>query len=240
MIIQPPIIQLIHASDAPQHTGELKSILLRMKSEKRISDFSALDISASPGNFSFKSEDHQGIIVLLTNEIESERTEIEKLLKNITLEKQDIKLIEIIVDNLPYHNNFISFPEDLLPIRSRVDMNAVWNGIGRDLQAIFPRPEPKVEPSISPKPDLKKYLKLAALTVLAFLLFVLIFDAAFPVMDPDAENMVGIYWIVVPIIIYLWHRKDLELATLPNQEKKELTALSIGSSLLFGTYSFGV
>src|SRR5262245_58739301 len=136
MAIQPPIIQLIHASDAPQHTGELKSILLRMKSENRISDFFTLDISKSAGNISFKGEDRQGVIVLLTNEIESKRTEIEKLLKGITLEKQEIKLIEVIVDNLPYNNNFISFPQDLMPIRSLVDMNAVWNGIEQDLRAI--------------------------------------------------------------------------------------------------------
>jgi hypothetical protein len=218
----PPIVQLIHASDAPQHTAELKSILGRMKTENRISDFTAIDIGANPDNINFKNEDHQGIIVMLTHEIEQLRNNIEQSLKNLTQEKPNIKLIEIIVDNLPYDNNFISFPQDLMPIRSLVDMNTAWNGIERDLHAIFPKLETKVEKSKSQKPDFKRYLKLAALTVLSFILFIIIFDAAFPVMDPDAENMVGIYWTVVPIMVYLWHRKSLELATLPNQQKERI------------------
>jgi len=245
MAIQPPIIQLIHASDAPQHAGELKSILLRMKSENRISDFFSLDISASAGTISFKSEDRQGIIVLLTKELESDRPEIEKLLKNITLEKQEVKLIEIIVDNLPYHNNFISFPQDLMPIRSRVDMNSVWNGIEEDLRAMFPRPELKVEPIKTRKPDLKKYLILAGVMGFAFLLFVLIFEAAFPVMRYDTENLVGIFWLAVPAIIYVWHRKDLELATLPSQEKKRIDGFinwkhfAIRNVIVWGVIFFG-
>jgi hypothetical protein len=40
-------IYLIHSSDAPQHFGELKAILIRMKPGNRISDFVALDISVN-------------------------------------------------------------------------------------------------------------------------------------------------------------------------------------------------
>ena len=156
MAILPPNIQLIHASDAPQHTGELKSILDRMKSEKRISDFAALDISVNSGHIDLKNEDHQGIIVLLTNEIERVRIDVERMLKNLIIDKPNIKLIEIIIDNLPYHNNFISFPQDLMPIRSRDDMNFVWNGIEQDLKAIFPKPPdpaPPVESSRCKAPN---------------------------------------------------------------------------------------
>lgn len=137
MDILPPTIQLIHSSDAQQHTGELKSILMRMKADQRISDFTAHDISINP-NINFKNEDRQGIIVMLTKELSPFRNNIESSLKNIIHESANKKLIEIIVDNLPYHNEFISLPNDLIPIRTRVDMNAIWNGIEQDLHAMFP------------------------------------------------------------------------------------------------------
>ena len=111
-----------------QHTGELKTILQRLKAEHRIADFTALDVGGNPDTLPIKNEDHQGIIVLLTNEIERVRTHVENMLKGIIRGKQDIKLIEIIVDNLPYHNNFISFPQDLMPIRTRDDMNLICLG----------------------------------------------------------------------------------------------------------------
>lgn len=129
-----PTIQLIHASDAQHHTGELKSILSRMKAENRISDFNANDISISPD---FKNENCQGILVMLTKDLGQRRNDIESSLKN---NNSNIKLIEIIVDNLPYDNDFISLPNDLLPIRGRANMDLVWADIERDLQAMFPKP----------------------------------------------------------------------------------------------------
>lgn len=138
-----PTIQLIHASDAQHHIAELKSILLRMKAENRISGFTAYDISTGPD---FKIEDCQGILVMLTNDLGQLRNDIESSLKDIIQKNSNIKLIEIIVDNLPYHNDFISLPHDLLPIRSRENMNLVWAGIERDLQALFPKPEPDLPP----------------------------------------------------------------------------------------------
>lgn len=211
MTSRPPIVQLIHASDAPQHTGELKSILQRMKSENRISDFSALDVSSNPGNITFITEDDQGIIVLLTNQIESVRNEIESLLRNITQEKQNIKLIEIIVDNLPYHNNFISFPQDLMPIRSRVDMNLVWNGIEQDLQAMFPKiKEPEIE--IKPAPDnrLKKYLKLAGVTLATLTLCNILVLVISPRINDEPFITLNVFVIFLPLIVLSINRKSLE------------------------------
>lgn len=76
MSISPPIIQMIHASDAPQHTEEMKTILQRLKEEKRIAYFVPVDITRDMGNLSFKNGGHQNIIVLPTNAIERVRTEI--------------------------------------------------------------------------------------------------------------------------------------------------------------------
>jgi hypothetical protein len=151
-----PTIQLVHSSDARQHTGELKSILMRMKEENRISDFTSHDVSIDPDNITFKNEDHQGIIVMLTNELGQFRSTIETSLKNTIQESANKKLIEIIVDNLPYHNEFISLPNDLVPIRSRADMNTIWKGIEYDLQAIFPKheiekPDVPLPPVIKPE-----------------------------------------------------------------------------------------
>lgn len=157
MAILPPTIQLVHSSDAQQHTGELKSILMRMKEDNRISDFTAHDISINP-DIHFQNKDRQGIIVMLTNELGPFRTNIESSLKNTIQESSNIKLIEIIVDNLPYHHEFISLPNDLIPIRSRVDMNTIWKGIEHDLHAMFPKHDIE-KPKIPPSPVLKREKK---------------------------------------------------------------------------------
>ena len=247
MTIEPPIIQMIHGTDAPQHAAELKSILLRMKSEKRISALQVLDFTMTPGNLSFKIEDRQGIIVLLTNEIENQRSEVEKNIKNFSVGKRDLKLIEIIVDNLPYHNNFISFPQDLMPIRSRDDMNHVWNEIENDLKAIFPKPaepEPIAEPVR--KSNSKIILRVIAIAVMTAVLAGII---AVSLIDNDqisdeAQSFFTpvIFSFLIPIIIFFRHRKDLEGSALTRRQdgseevvswKTLLITTAIGFLLLF-------
>ncbi len=226
MTSRPPIVQLIHASDAPQHTGELKSILQRMKSENRILDFSALDVSSNPESITFKTEDHQGIIVLLTNEIESVRTEIENLLRNVTQEKQNIKLIEIIVDNLPYHNSFISFPQDLMPIRSRVDMNLVWNGIEQDLHAMFPiAKEPEIEVTPATDNRLKKYLKLAGLTLATLALCNILVFVISPRINDNPYITLNIFVIFLPLIVLSINRKSLEPENSVSETRKQTNGI---------------
>jgi hypothetical protein len=227
MTITPPSIQVLHASDAPQHTGELKTILQRLKAEHRIADFSALDITTNPEALLFKNEDHQGIIVLLTNEIERLRNKIENVLKNITSAKQDIKLIEIIVDNLPYHNNFISFPQDLMPIRSRDDMNRVWNGIEEDLKSIFPKleqptPEPVPVQKKNPRILLKVFFVAIMMAVLSAL-YVVQLDDDNEIPD-DAINFLApiVFSFLIPFLIFFRDRKDLESYSLSEQGNKRI------------------
>jgi hypothetical protein len=238
MTISPPSIQVVHASDAPQHTGELKTILERLKAEHRIADFAALDVSGNPDSISFKDEDHQGIIVLLTNEIERVRTKIESVLKNITREKQDIKLIEIIVDNLPYHNNFISFPQDLMPIRSRDDMNLIWSGIEQDLQAIFPKPlAPEVEVKPPPTADSKKYLKLIGVSILTFAACFSFLGSVAPNVYDEGLVLIGVFSFLLPIIIFLLQKKKLEIDLSSSQERKKVNwkklFIKTGTALVF-------
>ncbi|HTF20018.1 MAG TPA: hypothetical protein VK658_18220 [Chryseolinea sp.] len=203
-----PTIQLIHAADAPQHTGELKSILERMKSQQRISSFSSLDLSLSQNNVSFNSEDGQGIIVLLTNEIEQVRKDIETFLSKVSQEKNNIKLIEIIVDNLPYHNSFISFPQDLMPIRRRDDMNTVWDGIEADLQKIFPKPPPDIviQP-VPPVKDSRKLQKLFVICILSSMICALLFTAI--ASQVALVALIGLFGFSVPILVFVWQRKSL-------------------------------
>ena len=237
MTITPPNIQVVHASDAPQHTGELKTILQRLKAENRIADFAALDVSENLDGISFKNEDHQGIIVLLTNEIERARTKIETVLKNITREKQDIKLIEIIVDNLPYHNNFISFPQDLLPIRSRDDMNLIWNGIEQDLRAIFPKPiAQEVIETPKPRTDSKKYLKLIGVAILSLSICFLFLASIAPNVRDEGLTIIGVFTFFLPIIIFLLQKRKLEDQTKLNWRKliiKTGTALVVFLEMFF-------
>jgi hypothetical protein len=211
----PSKIYCIHSSDAPQHAGELKAILLRMKLDNRISDFVTLDITLNTLSSSIINEETQGIIVLLTQGMERVRTEIEKLLP----EKHNIKLIEIIVDNLPYNNSFISFPQDLKPIRSRDDMNLVWRNIEQDLMEMFRKPNIVVRPTT----DIRKYLKLAGISIAALILCNLLILAVFPDVSQSNKIALNIFVAFLPFIIYGIHRKSLEPITLPSLDPKPIS-----------------
>jgi hypothetical protein len=217
-----PTLYCIHASDAPQHMGQLETILTRMKAENRIADFTALDMSTSPTNPSVKDADQQGIVLLLTNEIGRLKTEVEKLINSIVGESQKIKLIEIIVDNLPYHNHFISFPQDLTPIRNRVDMNLVWKGIEQDLIELFPQ-QIVAAPHPIPPTGSKKYLKLIGLSVLSGTAGLLFFAILFKTMTEDIGLLLTIFSFLLPIIVFLFYKKKLELFGSLTQEPRRVS-----------------
>lgn len=160
MATVPPTIQLVHTSDAKQHVGQLKSVLMRMKADNRISGFAEHDVSIDPEAIFVANEGLHGVIVILTDGLVPLRNKVEHSLKDRVKEKTSIKLIEIIVDNLPYHNEFISLPQDLIPIRNRDNMDMIWTGIERDLQTIFPVQEiGKYEEPPPPPPQLKSFDK---------------------------------------------------------------------------------
>ncbi|HET8735706.1 MAG TPA: hypothetical protein VFM69_03815, partial [Pricia sp.] len=109
---------------------------------------------------------------LLTNGIEPEKTSIESILLGIKAANPKVLIAEIIIDHVPYETQFIAFPQDLQPIRSREDMDAVWNGIGRNLRDVFPaRQEPVAVASASF--PWKKYLPYALGALALILIFFL-------------------------------------------------------------------
>jgi hypothetical protein len=218
-----PTIFCIHASDAPQHTEELKAILLRMKTENRISNFDTIDISSSP-NLSLNGGEASGIIVLLTHGIEQVRKEIEKRLTDLN-RANGVRLIEIIVDNLPYHNSFISFPQDLKPIRTRDDMNLVWVSIEKNLQELFPMPKIEVaEPRKDPIEILKpiglsvgslffRLLRSIGAFLFYFFLSIIFWIAVFTELFDHSNNAWGSTWLltgltIVVLMVFRHRRKQ--------------------------------
>jgi len=133
-----PEIIAIQASDAPQHTAHLRKILQKLKTENRTSGFTALrpDDDLSSVSNTLKMEDM--ILILLTNELEGERKPIKNRVRALKSEQPGLRVAEILVDNLIYDNDFITFPTDLKPIRDRNDMDEAWSSIGKSLRDLFP------------------------------------------------------------------------------------------------------
>lgn len=147
-------IYIIHAEDADQHLGSLKKILDDLKSENRIDGFISIkSASVEVGSFQ-EMRPGDMVILLLTLSLEPDKPSIEKILINLKEKNPDCKFAEIIVDNVPYAPEFIAFPADLQPIRSREDMDSVWKSIKNTLKDFFPVRE---EPAES-RSELKKIL----------------------------------------------------------------------------------
>lgn len=159
-----PAIYTIRASDAPQHTGRLQEILQKLKTENRIANFTTLGVDDDLSSLTGKTGDEDLILVLLTSQLEPQKEQIENRLKALKANRPGLKVAEIIVDNLVYENEFITFPADLKPVRDREDMDAVWSGIGQSLKDMFP-PAEDGEPF-----PWKKYVKYAALILLVAVL----------------------------------------------------------------------
>lgn len=136
---QLPIIYTIQASDAPQHTGRLKEILQNMETENRISSFNVLRPDDDLSSITENLEEEDLILIVLTRQLEEQKEQIEKRFK--TLNTVNPRVAEIIVDNVVYDNEFITFPADLRPIRDREDMDGAWNGIKQNLMELFPARE---------------------------------------------------------------------------------------------------
>jgi hypothetical protein len=143
---QLPTVYIIHASDAPQHVGKLKEILFTLKTENRIGSITSLDEDYDFSAFNEKIEDGDLVITLLTNQLEPQKLRIENKLGALKVKRPKIKVAEIIVDNLTYENDNITFPSDLKPIRSREDMDGVWSGIEKSLKDMFPSKNLRDEP----------------------------------------------------------------------------------------------
>lgn len=142
-----PTITTIQASDAPRYTGRLREILQTLKKEKRVENFTVLSIDE---DLFTRMKDIGGeslLLIVLTSQISPRKEQLEQTIKTLKEKHPGIKIAEIIVDNVPYENEFITFPVDLRPIRDRMDMDAAWDGIERGLKELFP--VKKVEKPVS-------------------------------------------------------------------------------------------
>jgi len=166
-----PKIHLIHASDAPQHLGKINEILKRLKAVNRIGDFHSLDADNNLSSLNEKSESDDSMLVLLTNQLEPHRARIERKLNELQKIQPDIRIVEILVDNLRYNNRFITLPTDLRPIRSREDMDAAWRNIEQRLKDMFPVEKRKRLMPLNS--NWAKYLKIAGLLIVLVIAFVI-------------------------------------------------------------------
>lgn len=108
------------------------------------------------------------VVVLLTNQLEPQKEQIESSLRDLNANRPGIKIAEILIDNVKYDNEHITFPGDLRPIRNREDMDAAWTGIEQNLKNMFPPPVKK-----EPVPfDWQKFLKVAVPILLLGILLI--------------------------------------------------------------------
>lgn len=183
-------IYIIHAKDADQHLGNLKHILNNLKKENRIADYTPIKSTSVEENSFQDIAAGDMVILMLTHDLATDKAVIEQWLIDLKEKQPDCKIAEIIVDNIPYAPHFIAFPADLQPIRSREDMDNVWQSIESTLKDFFPV---KVEP----KPAAwKKYLPYGVgLAILIFLAIVF-----WPRNNPATETKVSSSGVVKQIV----------------------------------------
>lgn len=145
---QQPQVYLIHANDARQHQGRLQEILQQLQAEQRITSFHTLRPDAVT-ELEDQVQHHDLVLILLTNELEASRNHLEQVVQALRVELPQIKLAEVIVDNLPYNSEFITFPSDLHPIRSRQDSDTVWQDIEQQLRNMLPAQKERLPKSTS-------------------------------------------------------------------------------------------
>lgn len=133
-----PNVYLIHASDATQHVDYMKEILNRLVNGNRANGFIPVEGTSGWALPEKNLQPGDAVIVLLTNQIIPFKDEGEKYLKNLQLQNKDLKVIEIIIDSIPYDNKFHFFPEDAQPIREKVKMDEAWGKIEKGLEQMFP------------------------------------------------------------------------------------------------------
>ena len=163
-----PAIYTIQTSDASQHTGKLQEILQNLKTANRIVDFTLLDSDENLSAIAENIEEEDMVLIVLTHQLESKKKHIESIFRNLKSNKPGTRVAEVIVDNVVYDNEFITFPADLRPIRDRDDMDVVWNGIEQNLKDMYP--VKKIEKPV-PQKNWSKYLKITGIFVLVVLTF---------------------------------------------------------------------
>ncbi len=168
-------VQVIHAKDADQHLGYLSGILENLKKENRIGSYSHIaHDTVTDSQFETLGEEDM-VVTMLTKGLIGLQVGIEQTLIAVKQTVPKYKMVEIIVDNVPYHPDFIALPSSLEPIRDSENMDAVWQGIEEKFKVLFPAPTPAPVPPVPAPSTWKKYLPyifgLLALLCIVFVLF---------------------------------------------------------------------
>jgi len=135
----PPVIYIIQASDALEHTGRLREILQNLKSENRISRFTYFSADEALSTLPADLKKGDMILIVLTNQLEDHKNQIENRFSFLKNKLNEARAAEILVDNVVYDKAFITLPTDLVPIRNRKDMDDAWSSILESLKTMFPK-----------------------------------------------------------------------------------------------------
>ncbi len=213
-----PVIYILQANDASHHAVNLQEILLDLKKENRIEDYKFPDIDEELSLLKDQVMKEDLILILLTNELESRREQIENELRAFGANKPGIRIAEIVIDHVPYDNAFITFPVDLVPIGGREDMKEVWTGIEQNLKNMFPatkkqehrdQPGNKRLEAVEKHPDYARLLKLKPSSAYLYggYIFQVIFGFIFTFISiffvttpPDSDSLFDLVWIVGSLI----------------------------------------
>lgn len=157
-------VYIIGANDAALHLGRIKEIFEGFKKEGRIADHVAWssEKSTETSFHSVKSQDM--IVLLLTEGIKSQKIELEQQMLQLKKDQPQTKIVEIIIDNLPYEKAFIPFPTNLQPIREHACLDTACEKIGNSLRNMLP-----MEKRLIPRGDHNKWsrnLKVAGVRLL--------------------------------------------------------------------------
>lgn len=126
-----PLVYCVHGGDAQQHLGKLQQLAQNFKQEQRIGDFISLLPDDAAGLLPGRLKVNDLIVLLLTHGLEAKRKDITALLTEGIV-------AEIIIDNIPFENEYITLPKDLRPIRDAQNMDAAWNEMEENLKQLLP------------------------------------------------------------------------------------------------------
>ena len=127
----------IHGADVQQHLGKIEQISKRLKEQRRIADFISLGVENAanmlPGKFAKKDL----LVLLLSDDLETKRRELTTLLSQIKEKFPESTIVEIIIDHIPFANEYITLPTDLKPIRNAPNPNVAWENVEEELKGFL-------------------------------------------------------------------------------------------------------
>jgi PKD repeat protein len=158
-----PDIFCIHESDADLHLGHLQQISQKFIEQGRVGKFVPLSPEEAVTSLPHQIKAKDLIILLLTDQLTLRRVDIKDLLARLQSKYSNLIIAEVIIDHIQYDKDYISWPSDLTPIRSRDDMDSAWSAIESNLNEIIP--QRRVIPW-------KKYVIAAAAVIIAAALLI--------------------------------------------------------------------